>query len=188
MTVTDAGGAPSAVVSRNGARRRLIEKEIKRRSRRRRAHPISLALYGTEEGARNAGIAIIKHHTTYACDRCDTPFEEGDTVYIRVHRGAFCRDCAARWHPSWLEQASEPVRCEGGCGVLVSSWGLVRRRRTCSPRCTQVARRQRRRKQPVVAACAGCGGSLPEGRADRRYCSGACKQRAYRQRTNEVPS
>jgi hypothetical protein len=141
-----------------------------------------------EEALARAALSFLRA-SSYRCERCERPFVEGDVVYRRTRRASLCRNCIAaeKMGEYWLAKATEPCVCEGGCGVLVSSWRNGRAAwRVCSDRCCRLARNARRRRSRVVR-CETCGKEFEQRRSDHRFHSGACRQASYRERRKGKP-
>jgi hypothetical protein len=169
-----------------------------------------MAFQGVDEDtARTLQTMWAMKNRGVVCKTCGHLFEDDEVVYRK--RGTpgwspgskplqvFCHGWVSGWHPSWLENASEPAPCVGGCGVLVASWYRYSYHSAnyeregqpihmaCSRRCAERARNARRRKS-TPKPCETCGETFTPIRADANYCSNACRQRAYRQRKAEVSS
>ena len=76
-------------------------------------HSLTIQIFGgTEEEAATRAFTYALNRSAYRCVGCERVFVEGDTVYLRRKREfysaawelkAACLDCAAQWHPSWME-------------------------------------------------------------------------------------
>jgi len=199
--VTDPDGSATAASSRNAILEAELEAELEER-RSRPAHPdleeAARLLAGIdgeetdeEREARHAAYWISR--TAYCCytRSCGHVFTDGDVIHLRRLRPEFygsswvrvpfCETCVSGFHPSWMEMRTTPIACAGGCGALVSSWGLERFV-ACSSRCAEITQRERRLVSHEPRACEGCGEEFTPTRSDARYCSGACRQEAYRKR------
>ena len=157
-------------------------------------HSLAIQIFGgTEKEAATRAAAYALKRSAYRCIGCERVFVAGDTVYLRRKREfysaawelkAACLDCAAKWHPSWLEHMQEAVECEGGCGVLVTS-AYSPMPRTCSQRCRENAARAKRRVVHGDRECVECGTPFTPTRSDGVYHSTACRMRAHRRRLRE---
>lgn len=202
--VTDPVAAGRDAESRNA----VIEAEVRAEEAERRAwkeaNPESAArLDAIAAGLREAfgtnpdeewPSAWKRKWSAYECEECDHVFAEGEVVYRRRRTfdnapfgmswriATSCLDCAAKWHPSWMEHRREPVECEGGCGVLVTSAYAWNTPTTCSTRCSEIVARARRRVLLSDRECVECEQPFTPTRSDATYCSTACRMKAYRRR------
>jgi hypothetical protein len=101
-----------------------------------------------------------------------------------------CAACVSAAERVALTQKAKCVSC--GCTMLSKpprrAWSLSAIRPTCSSRCAQRMRRQRRRsyryRPKGSSVCKICKTSFTPKRTDARYCSGRCRQQAYRIRAS----
>lgn len=202
MSVTAVLLCGSTEVTRNEEILRDVEIEVRKAidwPLRERFEPDFFGRRLSDEEVREKTAGRVLENAAWRCegwrDRavCGHVFEAGDRVARfrwggggRWHLKTRCAECE-----SLAATSTYAVECEGGCGLLVVSlfyndprraFSARKLYRTCSRRCTEIAAKNRQRKERELRRCEKCGEEFAPSRSDAHYCSSRCKQKAYRER------